>query len=468
MPGDSGLGTGERGIQKLELEAVNKTRLALVGAFVIGGLLLFAVGLFLIGDRRMLFSRTFGVYAEFSEISGLQNGAKVRVAGMDAGEVEEIHVPVGPSGKFRIKMRVHEDLHPLLRLDSVASIQNDGLVGNKFVQVEAGTDQAQVVPDKGTIRSREPFDFADLLVKMSGAIDTVNQTIADVKDDLNAALAAVSTTAEDAQELIADVGKDAQSIMASTRRVSSDLNVIVSGVREGRGTVGKLLTDDALYLSAKKMAADAEKAVASLREASEQAKGAVADIRGEGGPVKGLTGNLQQTLAQAREAMHDLAENAEALKRNFLFRGFFNRRGYFDLKDVSAQEYRAGALATKDRRVLRIWIGAPVLFEADANGVERLTDGGRVRLDSAMSAFVQYPRSSPLVVEGYAREATGDQRYLASRARAELVREYLVSKFKLDPNYVTTMPLGAQSDGSPAGNTWDGIALAIFVPAKSL
>jgi hypothetical protein len=38
--------------------------------------------------------------------------------------------------------------------------------------------------------------------------------------------------------------------------------------------------------------------------------------------------------------MHNLAEATEALKRNFFFRGFFNRRGYFDLEDVSVEEYR--------------------------------------------------------------------------------------------------------------------------------
>jgi phospholipid/cholesterol/gamma-HCH transport system substrate-binding protein len=446
---------------------MSKTRLAIVGAFVIGSVLLFAVGLFLIGDRRMLFSHTFEVYAEFGGISGLQNGAKVRVAGMDAGEVGEIHVPGGPSGKFRVKMRVREDLHPLLRLDSVASIQTDGLVGNKFVQIETGSDQAQIVPDKGTIQSREPFDIADLLLKMSDTIDVVNKTIVDVRGELDDALGTLTSTAQDAGKLMNDVGQDVREIMASAQRVSADVNVIVAGVRQGRGTVGKLLTDDSLYTSAKSMAADAEKAIANLRQASEQAKAAVADFRGENGPVKGLTGNLQQTLASAREVMQDLSENAEALKRSFFFRGFFNRRGYFDLKDVSAEDYRAGALETKDRRVLRLWLGAPVLFENDASGAERLSDGGRARLDSAMSQFVRYPRTSPFVVEGYAQDATGDKRYLASRSRAQLVRDYLVGKYGLDPNYVAIMPLGAQADGSPSGNTWDGVGLAMFVPSKS-
>jgi phospholipid/cholesterol/gamma-HCH transport system substrate-binding protein len=447
-------------------------RLAAVGAFVVFGVLLFAVGLFLIGDRRMLFSDNFELYAEFSRIAGLQNGATVRVAGMDAGEVEEIRVPAGPSARFRVRMRVRSDLRQLIRQDSVASIQNDGLVGNKFVQIETGSDQSPVVADEGTIRSTEPFDIADVMKSMAETVAIVNSAINDVKGQLDIALRAVSETARDAQTLIDDVGEDARAIMASTQTLTRNVNAVVAGVREGRGTVGKLLTDDAFYLTAKRIAADAEKAVATLREAGEQARGAIADVRGDlagdGGPVKGLTGSLQQTLASARDAMQDLAENTEALKRNFFFRGFFNRRGYFDLDDVSVAEYRQGALETDDRRVLRIWARAGVLFEKDANGREQLTDDGKARLDSAMATFVQYPRTSPFVVEGYAREITADERFLLSRWRAQLVRDYIVGKFGLDSNYVAVMPMGSEAPGSPDGDRWDGVALALFVaPARS-
>ena len=172
-----------------------RARPVIVGAFVIGGLVLFTAGLFLIGNRRMLFTDTFHVYAEFSEIAALDNGAKVRVAGMDAGEVENIRVPAGPHDRFRVRLRVREDLHPLIRLDSVATIQNDGLVGNKFVQVESGTEQSPVVPDTGTIKSREPFDIADLMQKMSDTIDSVNTMLVDVKINLDTALASVSSVA---------------------------------------------------------------------------------------------------------------------------------------------------------------------------------------------------------------------------------------------------------------------------------
>ncbi len=444
-------------------------RLVWVGAFVVFGVLLFAVGLFFIGSRRMLFDDSFQAHAEFANISGLQNGAIVRVAGMDAGEVEEIRVPGSPSGRFRVRLRIREDLHPLIRVDSVATIQTDGLVGNKYVQVDAGTDGAAVVPPGGTMQSREPLDLAEMLDRMSKTVDLVTTTIVDVKGGVEQALASVTETAQSAQDLMTDVGKDARAIMASTQKVTANLNVLVAGVREGRGSIGKFVTDDALYASVKNIATEAEKAVVNLREASLQAKGAIADFRGDNGPMKGITGDLQQTLTSAKDAMADLAENTEALKRSFFFRGFFNDRGYFDLQDVTVRQYREGALETRDRRVLRIWLGAPVMFERGADGQERITHGGLRRLDSAMSEFLKYPKNSPLVVEGYGSGgATRDARFLLSRARAALVRDYIVGKYGLDANYVATMPMGAEATDSPAGERWDGVALAMFVSTSAL
>jgi phospholipid/cholesterol/gamma-HCH transport system substrate-binding protein len=442
---------------------MQKNRLAAVGAFVIAGLILFALGLFLIGDRRMLFSDTFEVYAEFSRIAGLQNGAVVRVAGMNAGEVEAIHLPPAPSAKFRVKLRVREDLHQLIRLDSVASIQNDGLVGNKFIQVESGTDQSPEVPPSGTIQSREPFDLAEVFERLDESLDLITTTFVEVKAGVNEALGAVSTAARDAQTLIDDVGAEVRSITASSQKVAADLQVIVTGVRQGRGSFGKFMTDDAFYERARGIAAEAERAVGNLREASESARAALDKFRGDQGPVRGVVGEFQQSLSAARETLTDLSQTTEALKRNFFFRGFFNRRGYFDLDDISIQQYRQGALETNDRRVLRIWVNAAVLFAPGADGQDRLTDDGRARLDSAMAPFLRYPRTAPLVVEGYADGATSDVQFVLSRTRAQLVRDYVVGKFGLDAGYVTIMPLGPEAPDSPANGRWEGVALALFV-----
>ena len=436
----------------------------LVGAFVIGGFTLFAVGLFMIGNRRMLFGNTFHAYAEFASVAGLENGAIVRVGGLQAGEVESIQIPASPSARFRVRMRLRGDLRQLIRVDSLASIQNDGLVGNKVIQIDPGTDASPVVEDGGTIRSREPFDLADLMQQMSETIDTVNKTIVEVQAEVTNALTTISSTATAAEKLIGDVGKDARAIMASTDSVTQSLQSILAGVKAGKGTVGQLLTDDALYQRAKQIAADAERAMASVRQATEEARAAVADLRGENGPVRGLTGDLQQTLAAARETMANLAESTDALKRSFFFRGYFNRRGYFDLEDVSVDAYRKGVLASGDRQALRIWIRANLLFERDVKGVERLSDAGRARIDSAMATYVKYPKSTLLVIEGYAQGVTADERFLTSRARAQVVKDYILGKFGWDPATTTIMAMGSEADGSPDGKSWDGVAITAFVP----
>ena len=239
-------------------------------------------------------------------------------------------------------------------------------------------------------------------------------------------------------------------------------------MKQGRGTVGRLVTDDSLFQNAQKIASDAQQAMADVRTASGQAKDAIAELRGEGGPVKGLASNLTDTLTSARDVMADLEDATEALKRNFLFRGYFTRRGYFDLDDVSVEQYRQGVLQTKERRALRIWIRGDLLFERNAKGDEHLTEDGQIRLDSAMAQFVKYPKTSPFVVEGYADRPTADERFLLSRSRAQLVRDYIVGKFGLNPNFVTTMPLGNEAHDSPSGNSWDGVALAMFVPRSAL
>ena len=450
------------------------SRLAGVGAFVLGGLLLFAVGLFLIGERRMLFAQKFTVYTEFARVSGLQVGAPVKVSGMPAGEVREVIVPAHPGARFRVRFEVREDLHPLVRTDSVATIQTEGLVGGTFLSVAAGSGEAPQLADGGTIPGREPFDVGDLLTQMSETVKTVNETIIVLRGEVEHAIASVTETVEHADQLITTVGEDVEAISDSGRRIVADTQQIVTGLRDGKGTVGRLLTDDELYQRATAIAREAQAVVEQARRAVEQARlavedgrAALSDLRSDEGPARGFVADLRQTLGHARAALSNLEENTEALKRNFFFRGFFKDRGYYDLDGISPAEYRQGTLESAERKPLRIWLRANLVFETDAEGRETLSEGGRARLDSAMATFLRYPLNAPLVVEGYSTAGSRDERYLQSRARADLVRGYLIQRFHLESNRTGVMPLGDEAAGSPDGSTWDGVALTLFVdPAE--
>jgi phospholipid/cholesterol/gamma-HCH transport system substrate-binding protein len=445
----------------------NPARLAGVGVFVLSGFLLFAIGLFMIGDRQMAFATKFTIYTQFTKITGLQPGAIVRVSGAKAGSVTEISPPSRPSDKFKVKLEITEDLHQIVRNDSIASIETEGLVGGSFLGISGGSDLSPQVPPNSIIPSREPFEIADLLQQMNGTIAKVNETIDLLTVDIQRAVVSIADTVDNANQLITDVTDDVKIMASAGSRISADAADIADGIRKGEGTIGKLVKDDELYRRATSIASSAEQIASDAREVVLQARKTIAGFQSKDGPVQGVTSNLKQTLDDARSAMAGFAENMEALKHNFLLRGFFNQRGYFNLASISPAQYRQGVL-TKDgkRSVYRIWLNSSVLLEQDPDSpeLERLSDGGKARLDSAIASYLDHLADGMFVIEGYATEATRDEQYLLSRTRAALVREYLIEKFHLEPQAIGVMALGSDAPNSPNNAKWDGIALAAFVP----
>ena len=450
---------------------MTRLRTALVGAFVLGGLLLFGGGLFLIGDRRLLFSPQFELQSTFGKVTGLQVGTRVRVAGLDAGEVLEIALPSRPSERFRIRMRIRDDVRPLVRRDSTAAVQTDGIVGNAFIQVTVGSDTEPPVQPGDTIRGVDPIEFADLILEGRETFRTISREIVDLKGDVSSAVVELSATLNTASGLLADVGGEVSTITSTSNRVLDDVRLtigdarlLVADVRSGKGTIGQLLTDRALYDRLTGIGREAEQTVANLRETTARARVTLEQFAAPDGTAQQIAATLRNTLGEVQEVTSDLAEGTEALKRNFLFRGFFRDRGFFDLDTLSREAYLSGALEGDDRTAIRIWLDAQGLFTRDAQGIERLTEPGRRRIDSAMTDLIRYPRDSPLVIEGYAESREDEASYLASVDRAQAVRDYLVGRFRRQTTLTAIMPMSDQAPGSPRGDgRWSGVALTMFV-----
>ncbi len=455
---------------------MSQQREFVVGLFVIGGILLFAAGLFLIGDRRLMFTEQFELQSTFTKVTGVQVGTRVRLAGIEAGEVLEIVIPSRPSDPFRLRMRIREDLRHLVRADSVSAVQTDGIVGNAFIQLSVGSEDADIVQPGDTIEGRDPVEFADLIEEGRETFRTVSTEMVELKGDASEAIVAMTETLHTASRLMAEVGDDVSTITSTSaavmndmRGVLSDTRTLVGDVRAGRGTIGRLMTDESLYERITGTASAVERIAVNLEGATDQAQMAVERFVGREGTAQQVAEALQNTLANINDVTSDLAEGTEALKRHFLFRGFFRERGFYNLNSLSREAYRAGALEGRNRTALRIWIDADMLFEPDAGGGERLTDNGRRRLDSAMADLVRYPRDSPLVVEGYAESTAGESSYVVSVERAQLVRDYLLSRFRRQSTLTDIMPMSDDAVGSPRGdNRWSGVALAMFVRHDAL
>ena len=454
-------------------------RLALVGAFVAGGLLLFAVGLFMIGDRRLLFAEHFEVEADFGNVTGVQVGTSVRLSGLPAGEVIGITIPRVPGGRFLVRMRVREDLHALVRTDSVAAILTDGLLGAVFLQIRAGTESAEEVADGGTLAGADAVEVADLIEEGRETFRVVAGEFVLLREQVSETFAGLGETVEATTRLIDNVGNDVSEVtgtsalfMDAARDVMTDARGVLADVAAGEGTAGKFLTDDALYAHIAGLARETEATMQAVRGSAERFEQLVAGLQAPESATQRILVDAGDVVTHARDAMADLAENTEAMKRNWLFRGFFSERGFYNLDELTADEYRE--LLADDRYTpLRIWLGADVLFETAAGvgqgtGVT-LTAGAGRRIEEAMGELLQYPRNSPLVVEGYATAGGPGQQFLTATARAALVQDYLTRAFRRSAELTGTMPLGGDAPESPSGDgRWDGVALTLFAETERL
>jgi phospholipid/cholesterol/gamma-HCH transport system substrate-binding protein len=113
-----------------------------LGVFIVVALLLFGAGVFWIGEKHFLFSSTYRLSAEFPNVAGLNGGAEVRVGGIHEGTVRQIQLPVRPTDKVHVVMELADGTRSVIKNDSVATIRSEGLVGDKFIEISFGSEQA--------------------------------------------------------------------------------------------------------------------------------------------------------------------------------------------------------------------------------------------------------------------------------------------------------------------------------------
>lgn len=299
---------------------------ARLGIFIFIGSTLLVIGIFMLGNKEALFKPTFTVKAYFHNIEGLRNGAPVRLSGIDAGAVQDIKVVGDTVSLIEVSMRLLSEIEHFIRVDTQAEIQTEGLVGNKFVALKIGDSRSELVEDGGVILAKDPVSFADIIGETQG-------------------------------------------IMAYTKEMTRDLSSILSKINAGEGTIGKIFTDEALYYAATDLTKSADRSLKSITSelniVTEQfktlgssfesvvsnvnsvvtgidtllynvkkGKGVMGALMVEGSApdsdVVAIISNLREITEESKTAAVSLSENMEALKHNWLFKSYFEERGYWD------------------------------------------------------------------------------------------------------------------------------------------
>jgi phospholipid/cholesterol/gamma-HCH transport system substrate-binding protein len=155
-----------------------------------------------------------------------------------------------------------------------------------------------------------------------------------------------------------------------------------------------------------------------------------------------------------------MAEDTEALKHNFFFKGFFDRRGYYTLSNLSPQEYRQSKLFG-DTHSPRAWLQATALFQDNPNGGEALSSEGKRSLDAVVASMGDTVFKNPIVIEGYSDAAVPADALSRSYARAQLVRNYLEARYPFVAKNVGVMPLSGTPPPGMEHDHWSGVGIMI-------
>ena len=141
-------------------KGTTRRRSILVGTGVVGAVG-FLVLLFLPQVTRQIFRRpALNAQACFHYVAGLRQGAEVRIAGVDVGRVRRITVvPQDASCPVRIQMRLQTDYELTVPSDSVATIQQAGILGPSYVEIDISRAAGHPLADWGTLSAREPEKF---------------------------------------------------------------------------------------------------------------------------------------------------------------------------------------------------------------------------------------------------------------------------------------------------------------------
>jgi phospholipid/cholesterol/gamma-HCH transport system substrate-binding protein len=447
-------------------------RFLAAGLFLITGVTLFTLGIFLVGNRHEAFSRHLLLNSEFADVDGLTKGSKVRVAGFDAGQVTEIGVPDSPKSQFRVQMRINEQLHGLVRTDSVVTIDTEGVVGETFLTIHPGSPGAAIAQANSTLQSKPALSISDLMTHGLGVMDDADASLKQLGSKLNVSLDGMNLAVGNA-------------------------NDVLVGLKQGRGPAGMLLRDEKMAAQIRETMTNVQSATSTLNQTATQVNGMVGDIQGRqlpqkidetmtqvrsastetnstiqqvhqslnqalGPDIDGVTAaqNISETLTNVNAATGNMAEDTEAVKHNFFFKGFFSHRGYYSLSSISPDEYRRNKLFT-NAHGRRLWLTADALFQPGAHGNEELSPGGKLAIDSAIASDGDAVLQHPVVIEGYSDAGDPADQLAHSYNRAFLVRTYLQARFPFVTKNLGVMPLSSTPAPGSGQDHWSGVCISV-------
>lgn len=320
-----------------------------LGLFVLAGLSFLIIMLYLIGKNRNLFSPAFEVKTQFQNIQGLQPGNNVRYSGIQAGSVKRIEII--NDTLIEVVMTIDVQFKKIIRQNAMVSIGNDGFVGNKVVNITPVKANAPLVDQHTMLASRKAID-TDIALR---TLDQTNMDVSVITSELKNLIQNINKDPALIRMINSDqIPNQVNHILSEIRQASQQLhhsttavNRIMDSIQSGRGSIGALLHDSILYDNLIHTSEQIKTAGDEARKITGQVNLMVQSlddqIKNGRGPVQAalndtaMVSQLQSTLQHIEKGAASFNQNMEALKSNFLFRGYFKKMERKEKKDSSSK-----------------------------------------------------------------------------------------------------------------------------------
>ncbi len=300
-----------------------KSKYIKLGIFGVVGLALFIFALFYIGSKENLFTTTFDVYSVFENVSGLQQGSSIQFAGINVGTIQSIQIIA--SDKVRINMSIVKDVQKFVKKNSIASINSDGLVGNKVLVISPGDPGAPPVEDGDSIQSTTPISFGDIIKNLNESTKEASEIVkqlAEITSKVNNGEGTLGKLVNNS-----DIFDNLDSLMQSFSGSSTNINKILGQASNAI----ELVTDDILQLRGSvELIVGNVNDITTKINSSQSLVGTLLTDTVFANNIKSIIVNSNQTTANLELGSFSFYQNMEALKHNFLFKGYFEDLGYWD------------------------------------------------------------------------------------------------------------------------------------------
>ena len=215
-----------------------------VGVTVLVASVTLAVLIFLMSGTGGIFTHKIKLKAYYDNAGGLQEGAPVRLSGVDIGNVVNVRVVSDPARRLtpvQVTMKVNTRYHQSLRKDSVTSLETAGVLGSTYIDIDSSTAKGPEAADGDTLPTREHPELQDVVRASQSTLQNMDALL----KRLDRIVAFVESGEGSIGKLIYD-----PLLYNRLNATVTEFQKLVNEVTEGNGTLGKLVSDDELYQKA--------------------------------------------------------------------------------------------------------------------------------------------------------------------------------------------------------------------------